>query len=225
VQLIANQSFPPGAYIFHTQTLFPYLRDNSISQSSFSAVELLPVHLRPGPLRAQRSGELASGTRGLASIHLLGCAGNKVFGERLPRLLTGEIVFLHSDGSRSTTASSSWWMFAGLHCEHLSASIVVRYFTQHTMSTSVNGAAGAFGTGPSSGYNPNRLSFIFTMSTVVFALFISNLSSDKIAHMHLYATTILCVIFWIKSNIKMSNFLTRPYQSSYSFGHPLRAVA
>ena len=75
------------------------------------------------------------------------------------------------------------------------------------MSTSANGAAGAFGTGPS-GYNPKRLYFIFSMSTVVFAMFISNLSSDKIAHVHIYATTLLCVIFWIKSNIKMSKFLT-----------------
>jgi len=43
---------------------------------------------------------------------------------------------------------------------------------------------------------------------VVFAMFVSNLSSDKIAHVHIYATTILCVIFWIKSNSKMSKFLT-----------------
>ena len=43
---------------------------------------------------------------------------------------------------------------------------------------------------------------------VVLAMFISNLNSDKIAHVHIYATTILCVIFWIKSNIKMSKFLT-----------------
>jgi len=43
---------------------------------------------------------------------------------------------------------------------------------------------------------------------VVLAMLISNLSSDKIAHVHMYATTILCVIFWIKSNIKISKFLT-----------------
>jgi len=63
------------------------------------------------------------------------------------------------------------------------------------MSTSVNGAAGAFGTGPSLGYNPNLLPFIFSMSVVIFAMFISNLSSDKITHVHIYATTILCVFF------------------------------
>jgi hypothetical protein len=43
---------------------------------------------------------------------------------------------------------------------------------------------------------------------VVLAMFISKLSSDKITHVHVYVTTILCVIFWIKSNIKISNFLT-----------------
>jgi len=66
------------------------------------------------------------------------------------------------------------------------------------MSTSVNRAAGAFGTGPSSGYNLKRLFSIFSMSAVVVVvleMFISNLSSDKIAHMHIYATAILCVIF------------------------------
>ena len=69
------------------------------------------------------------------------------------------------------------------------------------MSTSANGAAGAFGTGPSSGYNLKRLFFVFSMFAVVavvFAMFISNLSSDKIAHVHIYATTLLLVIFWIK---------------------------
>ena len=85
------------------------------------------------------------------------------------------------------------------------------YFEQRTMSTSANGAAGAFGTGPS-GYNLKRLFFFFSMFVVVAvvsAMFISNMSSDKIAHVHMYATTLLLVIFWIKSNIKMSKFLTK----------------
>ena len=80
------------------------------------------------------------------------------------------------------------------------------------MSTSANGAAGVFGTGPSSGYNLKRLFFTFSISVVVavvLAIFISKLSSDKIAHVHIYAITILCVIIWIKSNIKMFNFLTK----------------
>jgi hypothetical protein len=131
------------------------------------------------------------------------CADNQVFGQRLPRLLAFWHWLLHATSNRllsggvkrSATSSSFWWAFAGLHCEHLPASIVIRYFKQRTMSTSANGAAGAFGTGPSSGYNPKRFSFIFSMSTVVFAMFISNLSSHKIAHVHIYATTLLCVIF------------------------------
>ena len=61
-------------------------------------VALLSVHPRPEPLRAQRLGEQASGTRCPASRHLLGCAGDQVFGERHPRLLAGEIVFFHSGG-------------------------------------------------------------------------------------------------------------------------------
>ena len=115
-------------------------------------------------------------------------------------------------GSTTASSSSSWWPFAGLHCEHLPAPTVVRYFEQRTMSTSANGAAGAFGTGPSSGYSLIRLFFVFSMFlvvAVVFAMFISNLSSDKITHVHIYATTLLLVIFWIKSNIKMSKFLTQ----------------
>jgi len=66
------------------------------------------------------------------------------------------------------------------------------------MSTSLNGAAGALGTGASLGYNLKQLFSIFSMSAVVavvLAMFTSNLSSDKIAHVHIYVTTILCVIF------------------------------
>jgi len=148
-------------------------------------------------MHAQRSREQASGTRHLASRHLLGCAGNQVFRERLPQLLatwnrrdrllpTTSDQLLPSGDKRPTTSSSSWWMFAGLHGKHLPASTVVRYFKQRIMLISANGAAGAFDTGPSSGYNPKRLYFIFSMSTVVFAMFISNLSSDKIAHVYIY---------------------------------------
>jgi len=139
---------------------FPSLRDTTQSVlSSHLPVELLSIRLRPEPLRAQRSGEQASGTRRRASRHMLGCAGNQVFGEHLPRLLAGEIVFLHSSGSGLSSSwwtfgtatisspSSSWWTFAGLHREYLPTSTEVHYFRQHTMSTSVNGAAGAFGTG------------------------------------------------------------------------------
>ena len=143
---------------------------------------------------------------------LLPSSGDRLLPGGIDQLLPAEIGIVFW----STTSSSFWWTFAGLHCEHLPVSTEVHYltevhyFNQHTMSTSVNGAADAFGTGPFSGYNLNRLfmSIIFSMSAVVLAIFIFNLSSDKIAHVHIYTTTVLCVIFYIKSNIKMSNFLT-----------------
>jgi len=204
--------FSPGAYIFHTQRHLPYLRD---TLNPLISCRVPLVHPRPEPLRAQRSGEQASGTQRLASRHLLGCCGQSGFwgassatAHRRDRLLPLRRIEIDTTAS----SSSSWWTFVGLHCEHLPASTVVRYFTQRTMSTSANGAVGAFGTGLSSGYNLKRLFFVFSMSAVVavvFAMFISNLSSDKIAHVYIYATTILCVIFWIKSNIKMSKFLTK----------------
>jgi len=74
------------------------------------------------------------------------------------------------------------------------------------MSTSANGAADALALVPP--WGTNLIDCLLLSAAVVFAMFISNLSSDKIAHVHIYATTILCVIIWIKSNIKMSNFLT-----------------
>jgi len=89
----------------------------------------------------------------------------------------------------------------GLHCEHLPASTVVRYFKQRTMSTSVNGAVGAFGTGLSSRYNLKRLCIIFIMYA---AMFITSPCSGRFAHVHIYATILLIIIFWIKSKSKMS---------------------
>jgi len=94
------------------------------------------------------------------------CAGNQVFAEHLPWLLAiSDLLLLATSDrwdrllpptsdrlpggdERSATSSSSWWTFAGLHCERLPPSTVVRYFKQRTMSTSANGAAGAFATGP-----------------------------------------------------------------------------
>ena len=73
------------AYILHSRIPFPYTHNTSVL-SSPCRVALL--HPRPEPLRAQRSGEQASKTRRFASRHLLGCAGNQVFEERLPRLRT-----------------------------------------------------------------------------------------------------------------------------------------
>jgi len=70
------------------------------------------------------------------------------------------------------------------------------------MSTSVNGATSAKAL-----VLPLGIILIFSMSTAI-AMFITSLSSDKIAHVHVYATTLLFVFFWIKPNIKMFKFLT-----------------
>jgi len=71
----------------------------------------------------------------------------------LPDLTVVSLMAINSDVSSwayifhtRTNLSSSWWTFARLHYEHLPASTEVHYFKQHTMSTSVNGAAGAFAT-------------------------------------------------------------------------------
>jgi len=72
---------------------------------------------------------------------------------------------------------------------------VVRYLKQRTLLISANGSTSAFGTGPSSGYNPKLLCLIFNMSAIIFAIFITNLSSDEFAHIHIYATTLLIIFF------------------------------
>ena len=41
-----------------------------------------------------------------------------------------------------------------------------------------------------------------------FSMFITSLSGDKIVHVHIYATTLMIIFFWITSNIKISKFLT-----------------
>ena len=65
---------------------------------------------------------------------------------------------------------------------------------QHTMSTSASGAASAFGTGPSR-YILNSFCLIFSMSTIIFDMSITSLSSDKIAQVHICATTLLIIFF------------------------------
>jgi hypothetical protein len=69
--------------------------------------------------------------------HLLGCAGDQVFRERLRDrsllrivivffLVATDIIFVFLFGS-----SSSWWTFEGRHCEHLSASCGPRIQATH----------------------------------------------------------------------------------------------
>jgi hypothetical protein len=190
--LSLTQTFPPEPIYSISARLFPCARQNSF----LSFPRCVALCLSP----SRTSARTEIGRAGLRNPTLYietpaRGSGQSSFWERLPRLLTCDIgFFLRIE----TTSSSSWWTFAGLHCGYLPASTEVYYFKEHTMSTSVNRAAGAFGTGPSSRYNLKRLFSIFSMSAVVVVvleMFISNLSSDKIAHMHIYATAILCVIF------------------------------
>ena len=194
------------AYIFLTRIILSLCAITThkssplISLSSYSAFIPVPnlyVH-RDRESRPLEPDALHRDTcSGVRAIRFLGSVFRDCSFPRIGEIgyfLLPRIGFILVD-KQSATLSSSWWTFVGLHCEHLPVSTVVRYFKQRTMSTSANGAAGAFGIGPSSEYNPKRLYFIFSMSTVVFAMFISNLSSDKITHVHIYATTLLCVIF------------------------------
>jgi hypothetical protein len=86
---------------------------------------------------------------------------------------------------------------------------MIDYFKQLNMSTVGNGTAGAFGTGPASGYNL-KLSCLF----VVFVLFLYRLSTNT---NNLYAATILLILnnimiylmaFGIKIYRKMPKILT-----------------
>jgi len=201
-----NQTFSSGAYIFHKRdTLSLPARHNQSSLFLSSCSLFVPVpnlcahrdrkSKPPEPDALHR--DTCSGVRAIKFLGASSATARRR--DRLLPLRQIEIVFVFFQVAPSgrlhlLPGGRSW------DCtrEHLPASTVVRYFMQHTMSTSVNGAAGAFGTGPSSGYNLKRLFFVFSMSpvvVVVLAMFISNLSSDKITHVHIYATTILCVIF------------------------------
>jgi len=87
--------------------------------------------------------------------------------------------------------------FMGLHCEHLSASTVVRDFEQRTMSTSANGASDALGMGPFAGYN---LISVFTVLRT-FTVFICMSSLHAVAfvrdiHMHIYVVTNLLMLYF-----------------------------
>jgi hypothetical protein len=92
--------------------------------------------------------------------------------------------------------------------------LMIDYFKQLNMSTVGNGTAGAFGTGPASGYNL-KLSCLF----VVFVLFLYRLITST---NNLYATIILLILnnsmnvllnFGIKIYRKMPKHLTL-YRSS-----------
>ena len=200
-----TQTFPPEPiYILYQRDSFP-VRDTT--HSSHSHVVLLSVH----PLRAQRSGEQASETRRPASRHLLGVRAIRFLGS----------VFRDCSSARSASSCGSGTssdqllrLLPGGRSRDCTANIYLHRLRSTTSSNTLCRLVWMEPPVPSALVPPrgtilNKF-FIFSMSAVVavvLAMFISNLRSDKIAHVHIYVTTVLCVIFWIKSNIKMSNFL------------------
>ena len=152
--IVINQTFPPGAYIFHTRdTLSLPARHN---QSSLSSCR---VALCSSPFWTSARTEI--GRAGLRNL---------TFCIETPARVGGQLGFW---GESSVTAHRRdrllpLWRIEIDYC-------VFVFFLVDVCSAVV---------------------------AVVFAMFISKLSSDKIAHVHIYTTTILCVIFWIKSNIK-----------------------
>ena len=68
------------------------------------------------------------------------------------------------------------------------------------MATGANGAAGAFGTGPSAGYI--SIVFLYLIASIL-ELFTGNLEQ------HIFIITYMLLYFWIKINKNLPNFLTK----------------
>jgi hypothetical protein len=154
-----------------------------ISYSSF------PSHL----LRAQRVWESRPPKLPSVELHLHGCAGDQVFGER-----THDCSFRPLN--QHWFGSSSSAPFEGLHCVHLPASIAYDYI-EHTHEMSrVNGATDVSSIGPSVGY------ILFLVIVHVLLLFTAYVSRHT--HMHIHIVTYITLVFWIKLKLIMPNSLT-----------------
>jgi hypothetical protein len=142
-------------------------------------------------------GEQASESSSV-EVHLHGCAGNQVFGERI-RDSSHNLFFIVFPGRRVLLFIFQQ-SFEGLHGVHLPESDVYDYI-EHTHEMSrVIGATDAFSIGPSTGY------FIFSVFVHVLFLFTTYASSDT--HMHIHVITYITLFFWIKLKLIMPNFLT-----------------
>ena len=131
-------------------------------------------------------------------LGLLGCAGNQVFGSvfrdcSLPRIsyFTGFFLEVTRDRlHRLLPGGRSWDCTANIFLHRLwSTSSSNALYQLVRMEPPV----------PSALVPHLRIILndyiLFLICLQYFAMFISNLSSDKIAHVHIYATTLLCVIF------------------------------
>jgi hypothetical protein len=153
-------------------------------------------------LRAQREWESRPPKSPTVEIHLHGCAGDQIFGERLRDCSRDRPQPCCSSPSQvdACCCSSSRRPFEGLHCVHLPAPTSYGYI-EHTHEMSrVNGATGALSIGPSAGYT---LFFVFMHVSLLFTAYASSYT-----HMHIHVITYIALIIWIKLKLKMPNFLT-----------------
>ena len=169
--------------------------------------------------------------------HLLGCVGRSGFWGAYrgatARSFPAIAIFIDSSFARlicdsnrlrvpPTSAAripaSVVHLYEGLHCEPRPAPNLYDYFKQRTMATGANGAAGAFGTGPSAGYI-----LILFLFTGFLAMLTGNVENAKtgITYLLLFSRLI-----WIKFNMNMPKFLT-PHHMFLSPGlwhHPFQIL-
>lgn len=168
----------------------------------FQSRELQTTHSRP-IFCEHREWESRPPKSPTAEIHLHGCAGDQIFGERLRDCSRDLFVqLLRSTSSRvdACCCSSSRRPFEGLHSVHLPAPTSYGYIEQTHEMSRVNGATGALSIGPSAGYT---LFFVFVHVSLLFTAYASSYT-----HMHIHVITYIALFFWIKLKLKMPNFLT-----------------
>ena len=117
---------------------------------------------------------------------------------------------------QTTTSSTSWWPFVGLHCESLTASTSFGYIRQgqsNRMSIPAgNGATGASGTGSALEYILNL--FWFNILFILISENNMNMSTYFVHTLSLFYVMKLLVIFRIKIYGKLPSFLTLCSRSS-----------
>jgi hypothetical protein len=123
-------------------------------------------------------------------------------------------IFLHQLWS----TTSSQWTFEGRHYMYLPTPTVVHDFEQLTMSGSR--ATGALSMGPSAGYisilKLVKFNLFFVMINMMFInIFVANMRSSKITHVHIFFIIILLLFFWINFNMKLPKFLTYIHTPHY----------
>jgi hypothetical protein len=144
-------------------------------------------------MRTEISEEQALGTDashrdtclGVRAIRFLGSVFRDCLLRLLPRLIPGRVdFFLRAER-----------LLPGGRSQDCTVNIFLHRRRSTTLRNALCRASGAFSTVPSSGYKFNPPSLFFRMSLIIFAMLITSLSSNKIAHMHIYVTTLLIIFF------------------------------